>query len=87
MRYNGVLWAMGVKFLDSMLVFSFAWLFGKMHNRWVLYLVSGLFLFNTNYIAYLPGMLLADMYAWGCRKTVVINNGVILLDLWGQGSS
>lgn len=83
--YNMVLWTMGVEFLGSMLVFAFACLFGKTRNRWAFYLVAGLFLLNTYYLAFLLGMLLADMYAGARRKTFTIDNSAILLAIFGSG--
>ena len=83
--YNMVLWTMGVEFMGSMLVFGFACLFGKTPHRWVFYLAAGLFLLNTYYLAFLLGMLLADLYSGERRKAFSIDNGLILLSLAGAG--
>lgn len=83
--YNKVLWTMNIEFVGSLLVFSFASLFGRTPNRWIFYLGAGLFLLNTYYLPFILGMLLADMYNREHRKTFTINNGGILLFILGAG--
>ena len=83
--YNQVLWTMGVEFIGSMLVFGMAALIGKTPNRWVFYLVAGLFLLNTYYLPFVLGMLLADIYNGERRGDFAIGTGPILLFVLGVG--
>jgi len=59
--YNTVLWTMTYELYGSFLVFSFAALFGTMRNRWILYLSIALLLYDTIYLGFILGMLLADL--------------------------
>lgn len=83
--YNHVLWTMGIEFLGSLLVFSMASLFGKARHRWVFYLGAGLFLFNTFYLGFILGMVLADAYNGKSREKFAIRNSLILLMLLCTG--
>lgn len=84
--YNVVLWTMGIEFIGSMIVFSFASLFGRSRNRWVFYL-AGLCLFaSTFYLAFILGALLADVINSKKRAgdefvTKRITNGLLTLSL------
>jgi peptidoglycan/LPS O-acetylase OafA/YrhL len=61
--YNPVLWTMQYELLGSLLVFAVALLFGKAKHRWVMYALLLLATFKTWYIAFIIGMILADLYA------------------------
>lgn len=62
-EYTGVLWTITIEFIGSFLVFSFAALFGQLRNRWILYLAAIVLFLNTYYLAFILGMLLADIFA------------------------
>jgi len=77
--YTGALWTITIEFIGSFIVFSFAALFGQLRNRWVFYLVA-LFLFlNTYYLAFILGMILADMSANKSGQIIRIKNPWILI--------
>lgn len=61
--YNPVLWTMKFELLGSLLVFAIALLFGKAKHRWLIYLLLCLATFKTWYLAFIIGMILADLYA------------------------
>ncbi len=60
--YNPVLWTMKIEFFGSMLVFAMALLFGQLRSRWTFYLAAALLFLNSNYLAFIIGMLFADIF-------------------------
>jgi len=66
--YNSVLWTMTYEFLGSFLVFGFLALFSKSKFRPLLYIFLLIATFNTWFIAFVIGMIFADMYAKGLMK-------------------
>ncbi|RPJ75457.1 MAG: acyltransferase [Alphaproteobacteria bacterium] len=60
--YNPVLWTMTIEFYGSMLVFAMALLFGSQRTRWPFYLAAAVLLFNSYYLAFIIGMVFADMF-------------------------
>jgi peptidoglycan/LPS O-acetylase OafA/YrhL len=56
---------MMTEFLGSFLVFGFALLFANSKYRWLLYGVACLITFNTWFLAFVIGMLFADLYSNG----------------------
>jgi peptidoglycan/LPS O-acetylase OafA/YrhL len=60
--YNPVLWTMRVEFFGSMLVFAMALLFGSMRNRWTFYLSLAFLFINFYYLAFVIGIVLADVF-------------------------
>ncbi|MES2630698.1 MAG: acyltransferase [Patescibacteria group bacterium] len=61
--YNPVLWTMKFELLGSLLVFAIALLFGKAKHRWIIYVLLIIATFKTWYLAFIIGMILADLYA------------------------
>jgi len=81
--YTGALWTITIEFIGSFIVFSFAALFGQLRNRWVFYLVA-LFLFlNTYYLAFILGMILADLSTNKSGLITRIKNPLILIVAFG----
>ncbi len=62
-NYNPVLWTMRFELLGSLLVFAAALLFGKAQRRWIIYIILFIATFKTWYLAFVIGMILADLYA------------------------
>jgi peptidoglycan/LPS O-acetylase OafA/YrhL len=60
--YNPVLWTMQIELIGSFILFMFLALFGKLEKRWVFYIIFGLVLLKTNYLAFLLGMVLSDVW-------------------------
>jgi peptidoglycan/LPS O-acetylase OafA/YrhL len=60
--YNPVLWTMQLEFAGSFLVFGMLLLFGKLRNRWAIYVVLGLLLWRTYYLAFLLGVMMCDYW-------------------------
>jgi peptidoglycan/LPS O-acetylase OafA/YrhL len=60
--YNPVLWTMTIEFYGSMLVFTMALLFGSLRNRWTFYLAATMLFLNSYYLAFVIGMVLADVF-------------------------
>lgn len=84
--YNNVLWTMTYEFMGSMIVFSFASLFGRLKNRWIFYLAAIIFFLKTLYLGFLLGMLLADLYNSNPTNTSLkLNNTIIKLILLVTG--
>lgn len=77
-QYTGILWTIGIEFIGSLIVFAFAALFGKLRNRAVFYLAALLVFLNTYYLAFVLGMILADLsqnpplFSTHFRKPVII---------------
>jgi peptidoglycan/LPS O-acetylase OafA/YrhL len=61
--YNPVLWTMKFELIGSLIVFAIVLLFGKAKHRWVIYLLALCATFKTWYLAFVIGMILADLYA------------------------
>ncbi len=59
--YNVVLWTIAYELFGSFLIFAFLALFGKMRNRYLAYIMVGIYFFNTYYVTFLLGMLLSDI--------------------------
>lgn len=78
-NYNGVLWTMMFEFVGSFLVFGFLALFGKIKNRTILYVVLGLVTFNTWFLPFVIGMVVADLYTHGYLKAIKLRFSVTLL--------
>jgi len=66
--YNDALWTMTTEFLGSFAVFGFLALFVKSKYKNVLYVVLLILTFNSWYMAFIAGMILADWYASGKLK-------------------
>jgi peptidoglycan/LPS O-acetylase OafA/YrhL len=63
--YDNVLWTMRIELLGSFLVFGFLLFLAKSKNRWFGYVLLSILTFNTWYLAFIVGVLLADCYAHG----------------------
>lgn len=63
--YNAVLWTMSLEFLGSLLVFGFLALLGNTRYRPLLYAGLIIISFNTWFMPFFAGMILADLYASG----------------------
>ena len=61
--YNPVLWTMMYEFAGSFIVFVSLMLFGKLERRWIVYGFLLLLTFSTWFMAFIAGMILADLYA------------------------
>ncbi|AJY06599.1 acyltransferase [Burkholderia sp. SIMBA_043] len=66
--YNGVLWTMSIELYGSMLVCCVLALFGK-ESRWIAYVACALVcaLLNSPLLAFIFGMMLAELYHWRGR--------------------
>lgn len=53
---------MTIEFYGSMLVFTMALLFGTLRNRWTFYLAAALISINFYYLAFVIGMVFADVF-------------------------
>ncbi|MGZ6005784.1 MAG: acyltransferase family protein [Candidatus Saccharimonadales bacterium] len=60
--YNPVLWTMHYELFGSFLVFMYLALFGKTNNRWFFYAVFGVIFMQTYYLAFVAGMVIADIF-------------------------
>lgn len=72
--YNPVLWTMSYELLGSFLIFGFLALFGRMQKRWIVYGILTVALIQTHFVAFLWGMLLADLlrHKWVQSKIVKV---------------
>lgn len=69
--YNPVTWTMVYEFIGSMVVFAFCLLFGKSKRRWIMYILLILLTAQTWYLAFILGVLLADLYV---HREHIFNN-------------
>jgi peptidoglycan/LPS O-acetylase OafA/YrhL len=60
--YNPPLWTIQMEFMGSFLVFLVLLLFGKLRNRWVLYVVLAAAFSKTYYLAFVLGVMICDYY-------------------------
>jgi len=77
--YNPVLWTMTTEFCGSMLVFAISFLFGSQRTRWTFYLAAAVLLFNTYYLAFIIGMVFADIF--NSRKPMLKTSNKIILSI------
>lgn len=63
--YNPVLWTMQYEFIGSFIVFIVAILSRQSKYRWIIYLALIAGLYNTWYLGFILGMILADLYVLG----------------------
>ncbi|OBZ13781.1 acyltransferase [Bacillus sp. FJAT-26390] len=72
--YNPVLWTMSYELLGSFLIFGFLALFGRVKQRWIVYVVLSIAFIQTYFVAFLWGMLLADLlkHKWVQSKITVV---------------
>ncbi|MPM44099.1 hypothetical protein SDC9_90777 [bioreactor metagenome] len=76
-KYNPVLWTMKMEFCGSMLVFTMALIFGSLKNRWTFYLAATVLLINTYYLAFVIGIVFADILN-GKKPIFNTDNRIIL---------
>lgn len=62
---NNVLWTMNVEFLGSFLVFGFLLLFAQSRLRWLAYVALLIGTFDTWYLGFIIGMMIADAHSLG----------------------
>lgn len=79
--YNPVLWTMQYEFMGAFLVFAIALLFGSSRYRWLIYGVVLLGVFNTWYLGFVLGLILADLHTSGYLEK--INKKMLLVGLGG----
>lgn len=60
--FNNVLWTMYTEFLGSFLVFAILLLFAQSKYRWIMYIGCIILTFNTWFMPFIIGMIVADMY-------------------------
>lgn len=72
--YNPVLWTMSYELLGSFLIFGFLALFGRLQKRWIVYVVLSVVFIQTYFVAFLWGMLLADLlkHKWTESKITAV---------------
>ena len=59
--YSPVLWTMKWEFKGSILVAAFLALFGKVHNRWILYVIFLVISIDTLYPTFIFGVMFSDL--------------------------
>ena len=69
--YNQNLWTMPVELNGSFMVYAFVLLFGKVRNRWLIYLAFGFVLVCNNQLFmlnFLLGTTIADLFVWAEKR-------------------
>lgn len=61
--YNNVLWTMTTEFIGSFMVFITLLVAGKSSYRWIAYILLGVLSIGTWYMAFVAGMIIADLYS------------------------
>lgn len=64
-EYNTVLWTMFVEFWGSFMIFALLLFFGKSRYRWVAYTGLAALTFDTWFLPFVIGTVVADLYANG----------------------
>ncbi|GIO41968.1 acyltransferase family protein [Paenibacillus apis] len=59
-QFNNVLWTMKWEFLGSFILFGFMAVFGSFKFRWIIYIILLVIFFNSYYLAFIAGMMMAD---------------------------
>lgn len=77
--YNNVLWTMTTEFLGSFMVFSFILLFAQSKYRWVGYAALAVATFNTWFLPFVLGMVVADAYSLGYVRRIKKGYVTVLL--------
>lgn len=87
--YNRVLWTMYTEFAGSFLIFGFLLLFGKSQYRWLLYGVLILLTYNNFFLAFILGMMFADLYSIGRlkqkKRSLLITSLLLLIGIFLGG--
>jgi peptidoglycan/LPS O-acetylase OafA/YrhL len=60
--YNPALWTMLYEFSGSFLAFATVLLFGRAKHRWLVYGLLFIVLYDTWYVGFISGMMMADIY-------------------------
>lgn len=80
--YNPVLWTMSYELLGSFLIFGFIALFGRVKKRWIVYVVLSFALIQTYFVAFLWGMLLADLLKHIWVQSITMKLLVLLMGIY-----
>ncbi|CAH0121459.1 MULTISPECIES: acyltransferase [unclassified Paenibacillus] len=80
--YNPVLWTMSYELLGSFFIFGFLALFGRVKKRWMVYAVLSIALIQTYFVAFLWGMLLADLLKHKWIQSKVTTVLVLLMGIY-----
>ena len=76
--YNPVLWTLKVEFIGSFMIFGMALLFAKSKYRWVMYLIVLSLCFTTWYVAFIVGMIIADIFVHYAKVLKLIPKSVLI---------
>ena len=76
--YNAVLWTMTYELFGSFIVFSFLALFGKVKNRFIVYLLLIVIFFDSYFLAFILGLILSD---WSANRDRSIPKPIIFICL------
>lgn len=76
--YNNVLWTMAFEFAGSFIVFGSLSLLGRNRYRWIGYIALCLFFFNTWFLGFVIGMVMADLYHSGVIRRSRRNIGAMV---------
>lgn len=79
--YNPVLWTMQYELIGSIVVFALALIFKQSRHRWLIYTAAFIGTFHTWYVAFIIGMILADLYASKKFPFAFVNNKVMFAAL------
>ncbi|WP_223067990.1 acyltransferase family protein [Paenibacillus caui] len=80
--YNPVLWTMSYELLGSFLIFGFLALFGRVKKRWIVYVVLSFAFIQTYFVAFLWGMLLADLLKHKWVQSILMKVLVLLMGIY-----
>ena len=83
--YNTVLWTMFIEFWGSFMVFGFLLLFAKRKHRWLAYLGFIVITFNTWFLPFILGVIIADLHASGWFKKLQDRKYIVPALLAGTG--
>lgn len=83
---NPVLWTLQVELFGSFLVYTILALFGRLPQRWIVYVIASIWLWKTYYFGFIIGLVMADILTkgWIARLPQLLRQ-VAWLPLLGAG--
>ncbi len=81
--YNGVLWTMKIELFGSFMIFFFMYFFGNWSKRYILYGILVISLLRSNYVAFVYGLMISDLYYSKYYQQVINRKTAVTLMVLG----
>lgn len=83
--YNTNLWTIKIEFFGSFMVFAFVALFGKLRNRYIIYVLMLLYFYDSHYLGFVFGVILSDLVHGNHEKWEAFNKKTLTIVLFILG--